>query len=139
VTTRLSFKKIVNDNEQAIARALADGRNIEAYLLYHALFESLLRLFLKAEDDKIRFTDLILRYKDTLKLRGQAKPVFVDELTKFNQRRNRIIHKLWQQGYTATNENTKDAVAGAGLIYGLFIEWIETFDSGIAEAGFENN
>jgi antirestriction protein ArdC len=28
-----TFKKIVDDNERAIARALADNRNIEAYLL----------------------------------------------------------------------------------------------------------
>jgi hypothetical protein len=135
---RQSFPDIVRDNEDAIAQAIADGRNIEAFLLFHGLLESLLRRFLKIDGD-VRFIDLIRRYSDFLKSEGQTNSGFVDELIKFNQRRNRIIHQLWWRGYSETNTRTRQAVNAAHLMYGLFIEWLETFDPNIVEAGLERD
>lgn len=135
------FSTIVKDNERAIEDALASGHFVQAYLLIHALIESLLRIFLKVPDKKkISFDHLINKYQSFLDKANYPFPTFVDELRKFNRLRNRIVHKqLWANGYSFTNNKTEPAVRSALIIYGLFIEWLETFDSGVNQMGFKNN
>lgn len=128
---------IVEDNEVAVARAISEGNYVQAFLLIHALVESLLRVFLNREDREVRFHDLIKAYEAYLAKIDYPVPAFVDELTKFNLRRNRIVHQLWVKGYTATNKQTKDAATSAMLMYGLLIEWFGLFDEQIGERGFK--
>ena len=134
--TRLDFSFIVRDNEAAAARALAAGEFIQAYLIVHALIESLLRIFLRVHEETT-FHALIERYKEFLKEEGQPEPTFVKELTELNRRRNRIVHQLWRRGFSFTNRQSKPAASAAVIVYGLFIEWLETFDSEIKTAGFK--
>jgi hypothetical protein len=134
---RPDFSLIVSDNEQAAAGALAQGDFVQAYLLVHALVEALLRLFLSIPDGKdISFNDLIRKYRTYLEEEHYPIPTFIDELTQFNRRRNRIIHKLWRKGFSFTNRQTEDAAHTAVMMYGLFIEWLETFDPEITRIGF---
>jgi hypothetical protein len=135
---RPDFSIIIKDNEHAAAQALADGHFVEAYLLVHALIEALLRLFLGIPKEKdVSFDKLIKRYRDYLKEQHYPFPTFIDELTQFNRRRNRIVHRLlWRKGYSFTNRETEPAARGAVMMYGLLIEWLETFDSEITQIGF---
>ncbi|RJX30008.1 MAG: hypothetical protein C4525_13270 [Desulfarculus sp.] len=134
--TRPDFSFIIRDNEAAVARALAAGEFIQAYLLVHALMESLLRVFLRVNEETT-FHALIERYKEFLLEEGQTKPTFAKELTEFNRRRNRIVHQLWRKGFSFTNKQVEPAARAAVMVYGLFIEWLETFDPEIKEAGFK--
>ncbi len=128
---------IVEDNESAVAQAISDENYVQAFLLIHSLVESLLRVFLSREDDEVRFFDLIKAYEAYLAKINYPVVTFVEELTKFNQRRNRIVHQLWVKGYSITNRQTKDAANAAVLMYGLLIEWFGTFDEQISEKGFK--
>lgn len=134
---RPDFSIIIKDNEQVVAQALADGYFVQAYLLVHALVESLLRLFLRVpEDEDVSFDRLIRKYRSYLKEEGYQIPTFIDELTQFNRRRNRVVHQMWRKGYSFTNRQAEPAARGAVMMYGLLIEWLETFDPEIAQTGF---
>lgn len=102
----------------------------------HALIESLLRAFL-GQTGKESFNDLIIAYEKFLKLEGQTSSIFVKELTEFNKRRNRVVHQLWKNGYSATNDKLEPACRGAFIVFGLFSEWLETFDPEITKSGFD--
>jgi len=134
---RADFRFIVRDNEAAAARALQERNFVHAYFLIHALVESLLRLFLKDQGERTTFNDLISNYSRFLKEQRYPEPEFVDELTTFNQRRNRIVHQLWRRGFSLTNTQAEAAARAAVTLYGLFIEWLETFDPEITTIGFE--
>ena len=134
---RPDYSFIVRDNEKAAVRAITDGRYLEAFLLLHALIESLLRVFLGLEEGKLTFDKLIDRYTAFLDEQKYPYPTFVAKLRQFNRRRNRIVHDLRRKGYTYTNRQTQEAVSAAQLLYGLFIEWLETFDPEITQVGFE--
>jgi len=129
-------RAVVEDNESALARFLADGNFVQAYLLAHALTESLIRSVLGRDDDRLTFNDLISAYRMFLDQNSYPIPTFVDELIQFNRRRNRIVHQLWRRGFTATNGQTEPAARAAVMMYGLLIEWLGTFDDSIGEKGF---
>lgn len=130
------FSLIVSDNEQAVRAALDRGDYVQACLLVHALIESLLRTFLRT-DSKARFVELIQEYKRLLEQQSPGITTFIEELTQFNRRRNRIVHELWCKGYTYTNRQAKDAAGTAVLMYGLFIEFLQTFDFELAGKGYQ--
>ena len=129
-------RTIIEDNEAAAQIAYQHGDYIACVLLIHSLVEALLRAFL-TKTKKERFCELITAYKECLQEAGQQNLTFVDELTKFNQRRNRIVHELWRTGYTVTNGKLEPACQAAFRMYGLFVEWLETFDPEITDFGFE--
>ena len=131
------FSLIIGDNEGAVRAALDRGDNLQAFLLVHSLVESLLRIFLHVHEKEVTFSQLIQRYKKFLKKYSPGVATFVEELTQFNQRRNRIVHELWKKGYTLTNRQAEDAASGAVLMYGLFIEFLQTFDPELSHKGFE--
>lgn len=133
------FKSIVVDNEQAARQALDRSDYVQTFLLIHALVESLLRHFLHETGEKPSFAGLVKKYEEYLQSEDYPIPTFVKELTEFNRRRNRIVHNLWQRGYTFTNKHTEPAATGAIIMYGLLIEWLEIFDPEITKHGFENN
>ncbi len=132
---RPNFSFIIKDNEQAAARSMSDGNYVQSFLLLHALIESLLRAFLQ-KHGRLHFTDLITEYKSYLESEHYQFPTFVTELEEFNRRRNRIVHELWRKGFTYTNRQTEPAAQAAINVYGLLIEWLETFDPAIMEVGF---
>ena len=132
------FKKTVADYEQAARQALERGDYVQSFLLFHALVESVLRQFLHETEDKLSFAGLIKKYDEFLQSEEYPIPTFVKELTEFNRRRNRIVHNLWQRGYSITNKLTEPAASGAIILYGLLIEWLDTFNPDIAEYGFQN-
>jgi len=135
---RPDYSIIIKDNEQAAAQALADGNFLEAYLLIHALVESLLRLFLRIPERKpISFDNLINKYRSYLDEEHYPSHTFTDELMQFNRRRNRIVHQLWRKGYSYTNRQTERVAYAAVIVYGLLIEWLETFDPEITQVGFQ--
>ena len=128
---------VVRDNEQAAANALSEGRYMDAFLLVHTLVEALLRAFLCAEDPRRRgFNELAAMYGTYLTDQDYPKEVFYDELLQLNRRRNRIVHQLWQRGYTYTNNQSKKVAETAVGVYSLLIEWLETFDEEITKVGF---
>lgn len=134
---RHDFSIIIKDNEQVTAQALTDGHFIQAYLLVHALVEALLRLFLRIpEEQEISFDKLIQKYRSYLAQKGYTFPTFIGELTQFNRQRNRVVHQLWHKGYSFTNRQTEPAARRAVMMYGLLIEWLETFDPEIMQIGF---
>jgi hypothetical protein len=135
--SRPDFSFVVHDNEAAVAQALAAGDFVKAYLLVHALVEALLRLFLRTpQGSDLSFAGLIKAYRVHLDDENYPNPEFVDELTKFNKRRNPMIHELWKKGYSFTNRHAEPAAAAALVLYGLLIEWLETFDDEITDIGF---
>jgi len=137
-TVRSNYSLIVKDNEQAAAEALAAGNFVQAYLLVHALIEALLRLFLRIPEKKdVSFANLIRQYRSYLEQQHYLFPTFIDELTKFNRRRNRVVHQLWRKGHSFTNRQTEPAARAAVTMYGLLIEWFETFDIEITQIGFQ--
>ena len=127
---------MVRDNEQAAANALGEGRYMDAFLLVHTLVEALLRAFLSVNKPRRSFNQLVAAYGTYLIDQGYPKAVFVGKLQQLNQRRNRIVHQLWQHGYTYTNNQSKEVAEDAVNVYGLLIEWLGTFDEGITKAGF---
>ena len=129
-------RAIIEDNEAAVKAAYLQGDYVICFLLIHALIEAILRALLK-KTKRERFTDLIKEYERFMRKQGQKKFTFVDELTKFNKRRNDVIHELWERGYTATNRKLESVCRKAFLMYGLFIEWLETFEPEIKIYGFE--
>jgi len=130
----LSF--IVTDNEKAVQDALYRGDYLQAFLLVHAVIESLLRASLHITDSDVRFHGLIQEYKQFLEEQSPGVTTFVEELKQFNRRRNRIVHELWIRGYTHTNRLAEEAAQAAVLMYGLFIEFLQTFDPELSEKGF---
>ncbi len=130
-------KKIIEDNETAARNLYATGNYVSCFLLIHSLIEALLRTFLNNKKDG--FNGLIIAYKKFLQKEKQKKTTFVDELTTFNKRRNRVVHELWEKGYTETNNKLEPACRTAFLIYGLLIEWLETFSFDSKHSGFENS
>ena len=130
---------IITDNEKAVQSALDSDNYIQAFVLVHSLIESLLRAFLNKLNPaaELRFAELVDQYKAHLAQIQYPIPTFVDELTQFNRRRNRMLHRLWRYGFTYTNNNLKDAAQAAVNLYGLFIEWLQTFDEGLADIGFK--
>lgn len=135
--SKTSFTFIINDNEQAAALALDNKNFVQAFILVHVLIEALLRKFLKIQNENIAFNTLVQKYKSFLEGQQYSEPTFVEELMKFNQRRNRIIHQLWKKGFSFTNRQTEQAAQAAVKMYGLFIEWLETFDPEITQIGFK--
>ncbi len=133
------FPVVIADNESVAQAAINRGDYVQAFLLIHTLLESLLRTLLDKSDDKATFAELISKYKAFLKDQSYPRPTFIKELTELNRRRNRIVHDLWQRGYTLTNEQSQTAAAAALMVYGLFIEWLETFDPDINRYGFETS
>ena len=134
---RPDFSRIVSDNEQAAAEALTRGDFVQAYLLVHALIEALLRLFLRIPDgEDISFNDVVLKYRGYLEEAHYPFPTFMDELTQFNRRRNRIVHQLWRKGFSFINRQTEQGARAAVMMYGLLIEWLETFNPEITKIGF---
>lgn len=134
---RPDFSIIIKDNEQAAAQALAEGHFVQVYLLVHALVEALLRIFLSVpQEEDVSFHNLIQKYRSYLHEKGYPFPTFIDELTQFNRRRNRVVHQLWRKGHSFTNRQAEPAVRAAVMMYGLFIEWLETFDPEITQIGF---
>ena len=129
-------RKIVADIETAIQAAYQRGDYLSCYLLTHSLIESLLRAFL-SKNGRESFYDLVVAYGKYLEDEGQQNATFVDDLTEFNRRRNRVVHQLWKEGYTTTNAKLELACNAAFLMCGLFIEWLETFDPEITDFGFE--
>jgi len=129
-------KETIEDNETAAQALYQHGYYISCFLLIHSLVESLLRAFL-TKTKRESFNDLIVAYRQYLQREGQQNLTFVDELTKFNQRRNRVVHELWEKGYTDTNSKLEPACSAAFSMYGLFIEWLETFDPETTDFGFE--
>lgn len=135
---RLGFSEIIKDNEEAAVRALVQGEFIQAYVLLHTLIEALLRLFLRIPEEKeTTFHQLVQKYRSFLEHERYPFPTFLDELTTFNQRRNRIVHQLWGKGYSLSNSQTEPAARGAVVMYGLLVEWLETFDPEITEMGLQ--
>jgi HEPN domain-containing protein len=133
---RVIDRKIIEENEGIARKAYEQGEYVLCFLLAHALVESLLRAFL-TRTGKENFNDLINAYSDFMKSEGQTNATFVKELTEFNRRRNRVIHNLWTRGYFATNEKLEPSCRAAFIVYGLFVEWLETFDPEITEVGFQ--
>ena len=136
VTERPDYSFVVRGNEQAAANALSEGRYMDAFLLVHTLVEALLRAFLSVNKPRRSFNQLVAAYGTYLTDQSYPKAVFVDELQQLNHRRNRIVHQLWQHGYTYTNNQSKEAAKAAVIVYGLLIEWLETFDEEITKDGF---
>lgn len=126
---------IVAENEDRARAAYDRGDYVLCFLLIHSLIEALLRAFL-SKTGRERFSDLITAYERYLENQGQVRPTFVDELTEFNHRRNHVVHNLWKHGYGATNEKLESACRAAFIMFGLFIEWLETFDPAITDLGF---
>ncbi len=127
--------QIVADNEAAARSAYHREDYISCLLLVHALVESLLRAFLGKPKDE-SFNGLIKSYEAFLQQEGQPEATLCKELTEFNRRRNRVVHGFWKEGYTATNGRLEPACQAAFMVYGLLIEWLETFDPEITEFGF---
>ena len=128
-------KALVNDNENAARSAYQRKDYVSCFLLIHSIVEALLRAFLTKTRQE-RFADLITAYEKYLQQEGQTRSTFVDELIKFNQRRNRIIHELWEKGYSATNNVSEPACCAAFIIYGYLIEWLEIFQPEITDFEF---
>lgn len=64
--TSTNFASVVGDNEEAVQAALRRKDYVQAFLLLHALIESLLRIFLGIHDDNVKFVKLIQKYKEFL-------------------------------------------------------------------------
>ena len=129
-------REIITDNVTAAQAAYKRGDYVSCFLLMHSLTEALLRAFL-GKTKKENFDDLIKAYEKYLSQEGQTEFTFIKELTEFNRRRNRVIHQLWEKGYKTTNAKLLLACQAAFQMYGLFIEWLETFDPKITDFGFE--
>ena len=99
---------------------------MDAFLLVHTLVEALLRAFLGVDKPCRSFNQLVAAYGTYLTDQGYPKAVFVGELQQLNQRRNRIVHQLWQHGYTYTNNQSKEVAEAPVDVYSLLIEWLET-------------
>lgn len=129
---------IVADNESAVQSALTAANYVQAFLLVHSLIEALVRAFLDelGPDSELSFSALIKKYEARLVEEHYPSSTFVKELTEFNRRRNRVIHQLWRNGFTHTNENLKDAAEAAVHLYGLFIDWLQTFDDDLENLRF---
>ena len=127
---------VIGENESVSRSAYDNGEYVLCFLLIHALIESLLRIFLN-KTAKESFHELIDDYSKHLQSQGQKVPLFVNELKEFNRRRNRVVHNLWKFGYSKTNETLEPACRGAFIVYGLLIEWLETFNPDIIDFGFE--
>lgn len=134
---RPDFSFIVRDNEAAAARALQERNFVHAYLLVHAVVESLLRVFLKDHRQRVTFDKLIEGYSRFLSEQDYPEPTFVKELTEFNRRHSWCTIRLRRRGFSFTNREAEPAARAAVTMYGLFIEWIETFDPEITALGFE--
>lgn len=137
MTVKADFSLIIKDNEATARAAFDRGDYLQAFLLIHTLLEALLRLFLKETDEEIKFGLLIRKYEGFLVDQNYPVKTLVDELTQLNRRRNRIIHQLWQKGYSYTNRKSKGIAAAALTLYGLSIEFLETWDPEITQIGFE--
>ncbi len=130
------YSWIVNDNEKAVRAALDRGDYVQAFLMVHALVESLLRVLLRETENDLSFHRLIEKYRLFLEEQSPGIATFVEELTQFNRRRNRIVHELWRNGYTYINRQAQDAAVAAVLMYGLFIEFLQTFYPELSQKGF---
>jgi hypothetical protein len=136
---RTETEQVMSDNEQALTAALDADNYVQAFLLAHTLTESLLRSFLNQMDEHISFNNLIRRYQEYLEQQHYPFPTFIDELTKFNQRRNRIVHQLWRKAFTATNKQAESAATAAVFVYNLLNEWLELIDPEITEDDFDDH
>ena len=128
-------RRVVAENEAAAREAFQRGDYVFCFLLAHCLVGGLLRAFL-GSTGRERFDDLVRAYKRYMDAEGQPRIPFVDELAQFNRRRNRVIHNLWRYGYSETNRKLEPACLAAFAMFGLLIEWLETFEPEIADAGF---
>lgn len=126
---------IIQDNESCLQLALEREDYVSAFLLAHALVESLLRAFLSLET-KIRFDNLIEKLQVFFEKEVPGTKSFIEELRQFNRRRNRIVHNLWAKGFTFTNRETREAAIAAVITYSLLIEFLQTFDPDLDKMGF---
>ncbi|MCL5421042.1 MAG: hypothetical protein M1461_01025 [Nitrospirae bacterium] len=133
----VDFSFIIGDNESTVRNAMNRGDYVQAILLVHCLVESLLRTFLGEMGEEIKFSALVKRYENFLQAQSYSIPTFTQDLLQFNKRRNRIVHQLWRKGYTFTNRQAEDAARVSVFIYGLLIEFLETFDGGVVHKGFK--
>lgn len=133
------LSEIIRDNENVAQTALTRKDYVQAFLLIHSLVESLLRSVYRAQKKDVTFASLIKRHEDYLEKRGFNETIFVEELTEFNRRRNRIIHNLWKEGYSETNFKCQEAATGAIILYGLLIDYFLAIRPEISEHGFELN
>lgn len=131
------FSLIINDNEKAARDAFERGGYLQAFILIHSLMESLLLLFLNEADQEVKFSVLIKKYDQFLDEQNYTVKTLVKELTEFNKRRNRIVHQLWQKGFSYTNRQAETAANTALILYGLAIEFLEIWDPKISRLGFE--
>ena len=134
---RRDFSLIIQDNEKVAREAFDRGDYLQSFLLIHTLMESLLRLFLNETDQEVKFATLIRKYADFLDEQNYRKKILVKDLTEFNKRRNQIVHQLWQKGYSFTNQQARPAAKAGLILYGLAIEFLETWDPEITQIGFQ--
>lgn len=71
---------IVQDNENSLQRALEREDYVLAFLLAHALVESLLRTFLSVEKKIVSFDDLIKDFQIKMKKEAPGTTSFIQEL-----------------------------------------------------------
>jgi hypothetical protein len=129
---------VIHDNEAAARAAFDRGDYVLCFLLEHARVESLLRTHLNNWRPRVRFEELVAAYIALQKSEGQPGDDFVEDLIGFNRRRNSVVHRLSSVGYSKTNrgQNLRAVCQAAMMMYGLFIEWLETFDPDVCCAGF---
>ena len=133
-----TIRSTIKDNEGAVARALQQGNYVLSYLIVHSLIELLLRKFLCVpQEEEYDFADLVKSYKEHMLSRHHANALFENELTHFNLRKHRFSAQIRERGFSAVNEQTRDQAATAVKVYGLLIEYLETFDANIREMGFD--
>ncbi|GMQ89581.1 MAG: hypothetical protein BMS9Abin09_1083 [Gammaproteobacteria bacterium] len=128
IIERHKYTEAVRENEAELQRALEAGGYVQVVMLSHALIESYLREFLGEKEDEVKFSYLIKRYRKYLDSIKYPIPTFVEDLTQFNRRRNRVVHQLWKKGYKRINEDLKDVAGYAQLTYALYVQWLLTFD-----------
>ncbi len=133
-----TIRSTIKDNEGAVARALQQGNYILSYLIVHSLIELLLRTFLCVpQEEESDFADLVKSYKEHMLSQHHADALFENELTQFNLRRDRFFAQIRERGFSTVNEQTRAQAAMAVNVYGLLIEYLETFDANIGEMGFD--
>ena len=64
-----------------------------------------------------------------------TQPGIVESVCIKRSRRNRIVHQLWRKGFSFTNRQTKPAAHAAVMMYGVLIDWLETFDPEMTQIG----
>jgi hypothetical protein len=127
---------VVRENETVARRAYSREDYVLCVLLSHALMESLLRAFLGKWGNE-QFCGLIAALERRMASEGQMEVPFLKPLRDFNQRRNHMVHELWTKGYQTINAELEPSCRAAFMVFGLLTEWLETFEPGLHESGFD--